>query len=105
MHDLTVLLCAESGFTPNIVSLTWEMAVILFTVESGVAVSIIPGTCREIAGRDVRIIELETPRRYFDVLIAWKKNDINTSIPVFVNLIDSLSSIKLLRRRSEVLKN
>ncbi|MBP2654781.1 MAG: gltC 6 [Firmicutes bacterium] len=102
LHDLTVMLCAERGFMPNIVSLAWEMAAILFMVESGLAISIVPGTCREIAGRDVRIIGLNTPSRSFDVMIAWKKTNLNPAIPIFTTQLDTLSALKALRLRSEM---
>lgn len=104
LHDYTILICAAHGFIPNITSQFWDLAAILFMVESGLAVSIVPGTVREVAGRGVRIVDLEGPDTALDVIVAWNKNTLNTSIPVFVNKLESLDVLKKLRSRTESMK-
>ncbi|MDA8441339.1 MAG: LysR substrate-binding domain-containing protein [Peptococcaceae bacterium] len=105
LHDYTISICAAHGFIPNITSQFWDLAAILFMVESGLAVTIVPGTVREVASRGVRIIDLEGPNTDLDVMVAWNKNTLNTSIPVFVRKLESLDALKKLRSRTEALKH
>lgn len=104
LHNLTILICAEHGFIPNIVSQFWDLDSILFMVESGLAVAIVPGPVREVAGRAVRIIEIGSPLRYFDALLAWKISNINPAIPVFVEKLVNLDVLKASRAGASAIK-
>ncbi|NTV89753.1 MAG: LysR family transcriptional regulator, partial [Clostridiales bacterium] len=50
IYDQTMQLCGEGGFAPNRLTLCWDIDAILFNVESGLGVSILPGTVRDLAG-------------------------------------------------------
>lgn len=101
LHDLTILTCAKHGFTPNIMSYFKDLDSILFMVESGLAVSIVPGTVREIVRHGIRIIELEGPNTNFDVMVAWNKNNLNKSIPIFIEQLRSLNALRPSQIRSD----
>jgi DNA-binding transcriptional LysR family regulator len=94
LYNQTMQLCGESGFAPNIDTLCWEIDVVLFNVESGLGVSILPGTIRDLAGFDIRLLEIDHPNKYFGVHVAWNKNSLNASIPIFVEKLESLKQIK-----------
>ncbi len=96
IYDQTMQLCGESGFAPRKITLCWDVDAVLFNVESGLGVSILPGTVRDLAGHDVRFIEIDHPDKYFSVMVAWNKNSLNTSIPIFVEKLETLRSLKTL---------
>ena len=84
LNDLTYKICAEYGFTPNIVDQSRDLAALLFMIEAGVGIMIVPGPVREVAGPELRVIELSYPNRFFDVMVAWNVKNVNPSIPIFV---------------------
>lgn len=91
LNDLTYKICADHGFTPNIVNQSRDLAALLFMVEAGLGIMIVPGPVREVAGPELRVIELSHTNRYFDVMVAWNRNNQNASTPVFVNHLSSYS--------------
>jgi len=91
LNGLTYKICADYGFTPNIVNQSRDLAALLFMVEAGLGVMVVPGPVREVAGPELRVIELSHPDRYFDVMVAWNRNNPNASTPVFVNHLSSYS--------------
>lgn len=96
LYDQTMQLCNESGFTPRRITLCWHIDVVLFNVESGLGVTILPGTIPYLAGRDVRLIEIDHKDKYFNVKVAWNERTLNSSIAIFVEKLESLGSIKSL---------
>ena len=94
LYDQTLQLCGESGFAPKKITLCWDIDVVLFNVESGLGVTILPGTVRDLAGHDVRFIGIDHKDKYFSVKVAWNKSSLNPSIAVFVDKLESLRSIK-----------
>lgn len=94
LYDQTMQLCGESGFAPRIITLCWDIDAVLFNVESGLGVTILPGTVRDLAGHDVRFVEIDHRDKYFSVKVAWNKRALNPSIAVFVEKLESLRSIK-----------
>ncbi len=91
LNDLTYKICADYGFTPNIFNQSQgrDLASLLFMVEAGLGIMIVPGPVREVAGPELRVIELSHPNRYFDVMVAWNRNNLNASTPIFVNHLSS----------------
>lgn len=92
LNDLTYKICAEYGFTPNIVDQSRDLAALLFMIESGLGIMIVPGPVREVAGPELRVIELSYPNRFFDVMVAWNVKNVNPSIPIFVKHLASYSN-------------
>lgn len=84
LNELTYQVCAEYGFTPKIVNESRDLSALLFMVEAGLGIMIVPGPVREVAGSEIRIVELSHPNRYMDVMVAWNRNNINASTPIFV---------------------
>ena len=94
LYDQTIQLCGQSGFAPRKITLCWDIDAVLFNVESGLGVTILPGTVRDVAGHDVRFIEIDHPDRYFNVKVAWNKSTLNPSIAVFVEKLETLRFMK-----------
>lgn len=91
LNNLTYKVCADYGFTPKIFSQSRDLGSLLFMVEAGLGIMIVPGPVREVAGPELRVIELSHPDRYFDVMVAWNRNNLNASTPIFVNHLSSYS--------------
>lgn len=96
LYDQTMQLCSESGFTPRRITLCWNIDVVLFNVESGLGVTILPGTIPYLAGRDLRLVEIDHKDKYFSVKVAWNKRTLNPSIAIFVEKLESLGPMKSL---------
>ncbi len=94
LYDLTMHLCKVSGFTPHMIALCKDIDSILFNVEAGLGVSIIPYDARPVVGHDIRFIEINHPEKYFNVLVAWNKNSLNKAVATFVNMLESSNVIK-----------
>jgi DNA-binding transcriptional LysR family regulator len=94
LNELTYQLCAQCGFTPNIVNQSRDLAAMLFMVEAGLGIMIVPGTVREVIGADLRLIELVNPSKQFDVMVAWNRNNLNASILVFAKHLASYPYFK-----------
>ncbi|QDR81451.1 LysR family transcriptional regulator [Sporomusa termitida] len=89
LNDLTYQICSENGFTPNVVNQSRDLSALLFMVEASLGIMIVPGPVREVASPDLRLIELNTRHKHFDVMVVWNRNNLNTSIPVFVKHLTS----------------
>ena len=96
-HDHTLQLCVENGFMPQNPLLCQDLATILLTIESGLGVAILPGSIREAAGRGLRMIEAGPHTQHLEIMVAWKNNNFNPSIPAFVDKLESLNPIRSLK--------
>jgi DNA-binding transcriptional LysR family regulator len=89
LNDLTYKICSANGFTPNVVNQSRDLSALLFMVEAGLGIMVVPGPVREVASPDLRLIELTNPHSEFNVMVVWNQNNLNASIPVFANHLSS----------------
>jgi len=89
LNELSYKICADYGFTPNVVNQARDLSSLLFMVEAGLGIMLVPGPVREVIGPDLRLIELNHPKRFFDVMVAWNRNNLNASVPLFVKHLTS----------------
>ena len=82
--DLILRLCADHGFSPNIVSNPPLMETVLFLVEAGLGVAIVPGSTKAYANPNLRFLEIEGGGGSMDVGMMWQKKNSNPSLPVFL---------------------
>ncbi|HEY3425659.1 MAG TPA: LysR substrate-binding domain-containing protein, partial [Negativicutes bacterium] len=76
--------CAEYGFVPNVANRSRDLAALLFMVEVGMGIMLVPGPVRDIISPELRIVELYHPDQYLDVMVAWTHNNPNPSVPIYV---------------------
>ncbi|MCL6479021.1 MAG: LysR family transcriptional regulator [Peptococcaceae bacterium] len=82
--NLVLELCANSGFSPRIVSQPPLMETVLFLVEAGIGVSIVPGFARIYANSNLCFIKIEGVEANYDIVVVWKKTNTNPSIAFFL---------------------
>lgn len=94
LHDLTKQVCAEHGYTPNVTSYVYDMDAILFIVKTGQSISLVPGAVRQ-ADKQIRFVEINGKNKHLDLMLVWKKDNDNPAIPLFVEKMSAISSLKM----------
>lgn len=74
MHDLTLGLCAEAGFTPEISQEAVQMATIVSLVAGGLGVSVVPAAVAALRRDDVRYLELEEQTAAITTVVAYRES-------------------------------
>ncbi|MBP2644619.1 MAG: transcriptional regulator AlsR family [Firmicutes bacterium] len=79
---------ARQGITPNIVSQHSSMESVLMSIESGIGISILPRCVEAYATPDIKFLDLGEDSFTVDVVVAWKKENSNPIIPLFINELE-----------------
>lgn len=86
-----VQLCEKSGFTPNIVSQPRFVDTVLILVEAELGIAILPKDFESRTNPTIQFIEIEeADNNTFELAIAWKKTNMNPSIPIFLKQLDAI---------------
>lgn len=93
LHDLTKQVCAEHGYTPNVTSHVYDMDAILFIVKTGQAIALVPGAVRQ-PDKQIRFVEINGGNKHLDLMLVWKKTNDNPAIPLFIEKVSAISSLK-----------
>lgn len=83
--DGIVSLCRRHGFTPNIVKQLPNIESILLCVESGMGVALFDTNIRIQDNKNLRGFKIDDDS--ISVIMAWRKENMNTAIPLFANSI------------------
>lgn len=80
IRNLTISLCHQAGFSPNVVLESSEIAPIRSLVAHGIGVSIIPKAFTAREPEDVTYLDIrdEEVRNYRDIDVVWKSNGSRT---------------------------
>lgn len=82
--DCVTSLCKKYGFTPNIVKQLPNIESLLLCVESGLGITILDSKLRR-SNSNLKHFEIEND--YMDVVMAWKKENMNPSVSLFTNSV------------------
>jgi DNA-binding transcriptional LysR family regulator len=85
--DRMVQFCLAQGFPPNIVSHQHSLEIVLMMVEAGVGITLLPHFFDVYSNPNLRFIDLEGDIDHVDSVIAWHKNNLNPSLPIFLEEI------------------
>jgi DNA-binding transcriptional LysR family regulator len=87
LFDNFVALCAEQGFTPQIVntSLTWSG--VLTLVEAGEGVALVPSGVRHLRTRGLTFSTLEPNRLSLGLSVVWKRGNQGVALGDFLALL------------------
>jgi DNA-binding transcriptional LysR family regulator len=88
--DGIINICRKNGFNPKIVKQLPNVESVLLCVEAGVGVALFDSQVR-YNSNNIKVFKVEDD--CVDVIMAWKKENMNPSIPLFVNYV--LSETKL----------
>ncbi len=86
----TLLMCAKGGFTPNIVSEEKFINTILLLVDAGMGISILPKSLELYSTPSLRFIDVDDGIAMDKLIIAWRKDNLNSSIPLFLQQLDTI---------------
>jgi DNA-binding transcriptional LysR family regulator len=89
--DGIISLCKKHGFRPNIVKQLPNVESLMLCVEMGLGITLLDSNIRLHDNDNFRVFKVEGD--YIDVIMAWKKENMNPSIPLFTNNV--LSEVKL----------
>lgn len=101
-HSQTLQLCGKYGFTPQKTIFCRDVASILYLVESGLGLAILPGSIPAIAGHNLSIIEIEPHPTPVDIIVVWKKNYSNPTVSTWLATLEA-PVIKPLRKLNAAL--
>lgn len=88
----TLLICANHGFTPNIVSQPRLLSTVLLLVDSGMGIAILPKSLQYQSSPSLKFIDIKDVKSEYELVVAWKKNSTNPSVDLF---LDELERVKL----------
>jgi DNA-binding transcriptional LysR family regulator len=88
-YDFIVHLCEQSGFTPRIVNQPRFVDTVPILVESEMGISILPKSFEAYSSSSLRFVEMEGVKNHdCELVVAWKKNNLNPSIPLFLEVLE-----------------
>lgn len=91
-YDFIVHLCEQSGLTPRIVSQPRFVDTVPILVESEIGISILPKSFEAVSSPSLRFIEIDGLEGHdFELVMAWKKNNLNPSISLFLNILSEMN--------------
>jgi DNA-binding transcriptional LysR family regulator len=69
-----VNMCHQAGFSPNVVQEVYEMHTILGLVATGLGISIVADSLRQVQLDNIVYVPLEAPAAVTQVLLAWRRH-------------------------------
>ncbi|MBT2653969.1 LysR family transcriptional regulator [Bacillus sp. ISL-18] len=92
-YDFIVHLCEQNGLTPRIVSQPRFVDTVPVLVESEIGISILPKSFEAVSSPSLRFIEIDGMEGHdFELVMAWKKNNLNPSISMFLDVLAESNS-------------
>ncbi|ABR50504.1 transcriptional regulator, LysR family [Alkaliphilus metalliredigens QYMF] len=87
----TLLICANKGFSPNIVSGPKLLHTVLLLVDAEMGIAILPKSLEHHASPSLRFIDIEGEAVQHELVVAWKTSNQNPSIPLFLKELDAMN--------------
>lgn len=79
--DRAINSCRRGGFTPKIEKQLPNIESILASVEAGIGVAILDSNFKFNNNEDIKLFKIDDD--YIDIIMTWKKDNMNTGIPIF----------------------
>lgn len=89
--DGIISICKAHGFAPKIVKQLPNVESLILCVESGLGVALLDSNIRLYNNPNIKGVKIEND--FISYIMAWKKENMNTAIPLFTNSV--LSEVKL----------
>lgn len=83
--DRVINTCRREGFTPKIEKQLPNIESILESVEAGMGIAIFDSNFKFNNNQDIKMFQIDDDR--VDIIITWKKDNMNTGIPIFSNYL------------------
>ncbi len=83
--DGIVSICRKNGFTPKIVKQLPNVESVLLCVEMGIGVALFDSKVSISNMDNIKVFKVEDD--YVNIIMAWKKENMNPGIPLFTNCV------------------
>ena len=89
-YDHLFTLFAHHGFLPNIAIQAEQIETVLMFVEAGLGVAVLPRHLKVYANPSLHYRNIEEWDHTVDIVAAWKRNNPNPSISLFLKEMDKI---------------
>jgi len=87
-HDQVTCICQQAGFFPKIAQQAVHVETILGLVAVGMGITLLPASVGEWRRKGVVYKSLADEDVLIDLVIAWRKEEANSVLKAFINVID-----------------
>jgi DNA-binding transcriptional LysR family regulator len=88
----TLQICANHGFSPNIVSEPSLLSTVLMMVDSGMGIAILPKSLKLHSSPSLRFVDIQGEKTEYELVAAWKRTNTNPSISLFLDALELVKS-------------
>ncbi len=88
-HQLQWSICEEAGFVPKIAHETVHGHTSLKLVESGLGISLIPFSFKDVSNLEIKFIELKDIHQKAEITTVWNLKNLNASLTYLLELLGS----------------
>lgn len=86
--DFMISICERHGFEPNIIRQVSTMENVVFLIEAGIGLSILPRFVDMYTSPQIYLQDLPEEDGSIDIIAEWEKANTNPSIPLFINELE-----------------
>jgi len=90
--NTAVKICLSRGVKPNIISTPTSLETVLLLTDVGIGVTLLPSSSITGYTSNLKYIGLEGDDTYIDMVIAWKKDNRNPALSVFLDYMKTAAS-------------
>lgn len=84
----TLLICANNGFSPNIVSEPRLLSTALMLVDAGMGIAILPKSLKLHSSHSLCFVDIQGESDKHELVVAWKKDNINPTVSLFLKELE-----------------
>ncbi|MGN1001332.1 MAG: LysR family transcriptional regulator [Oscillospiraceae bacterium] len=84
VYNYTIQLCANRGFVPNITHTGATLEIVCTQIKAGMGIGLLPECAMTYSSGLLRFIPLEGEDAVSDVVLAWRKRNMNPTVPTFL---------------------
>lgn len=93
-YDKTIQICANNGFSPKVIQTAHSIRDVLFLVEAGLGITILPNYVSRNYSQNLSCIPIENGKYVIDLVAAWRKNNLNPSLNLLIKDLQSYKESK-----------
>lgn len=86
MHQQILQICGQLGFKPKVAGTYHLYEDLLYAVESGFGITILPYKTKNYMDNDLMYTLLDTSNISVDLSLAWEQDTANPAVPLFLDL-------------------
>jgi DNA-binding transcriptional LysR family regulator len=88
VYNYTLQLCTSRGLVPRIMHTATTLEIVCTLLKAGMGIAIIPDCALAYGSNELTFIEVEGEDTVSDVVLAWRRRDVNPIVPIFLEEFD-----------------